>query len=621
MNLTLLFQKDCVSLTHTIPHLVFSTMKIKNKYLLLAGLAFICNINVYAQSSDSIINKDSLINSDSLKISEMTLALEEARINEMNLRLEMETLRFATVVSDSIKKAELKHQIDSLRNVTVATPVVVEHDTLYYIYAKRGGVSPRERAATVSGLVLSLGKMFTLDPDSVYIESTDIASELMYKEKVIASFTDLDGLWENTTRDELAKERRVIIVNKLYQLQKEFGLMQLVKRISLFILVLTVQGALIWGTTWLYRRGKIRIRRLKETKLKALSIRGYELFDTQKQVRILIFLANVLRYIFILLQLMISVPILFSLFPQTENLAYKIFSYAWNPIKTIAVAVVNYVPDLFMIVIIWLAIRYLVKGVRYLAGEIQSEKLKINGFYPDWAQPTYQIIRFLLYAFMIAMIYPYLPGADSGIFQGVSVFVGLIVSLGSSSVIGNIMAGLVMTYMRPFKIGDRIKLNDTVGNVVEKTPFVTRIKTPKNEVITIPNSFILSSHTVNYSSSARNYGLIIHSEISFGFEIYWETVHKLLIEAALRTPGVSKDPKPFVLETSLQDFYVMYQINAYIKDADKIAQIYSDLHQNIQVMANEAGIELMSPHYFAGRDGSEITIPKEYIKKSENPQV
>jgi small-conductance mechanosensitive channel len=173
----------------------------------------------------------------------------------------------------------------------------------------------------------------------------------------------------------------------------------------------------------------------------------------------------------------------------------------------------------------------LIKGVEYIAGEIESEKLKITGFYPDWAQPTFNIIRFLLYVFMIAMIYPYLPGSNSGVFQGISVFVGLIVSLGSSTAIANIIAGLVITYMRPFRIGDRIKLGETEGNVIEKTPFVTRIRTPKNEVVTIPNSFIMSSHTTNYSSSARDYGLIIHSKVTFGYEVPKEEVLDLLIHA------------------------------------------------------------------------------------------
>ena len=297
--------------------------------------------------------------------------------------------------------------------------------------------------------------------------------------------------------------------------------------------------------------------------------------------------------------MLITIPLLFAIFPQTKGLAYQIFSYIWNPIKNILVGIVDYIPNLFAILIICFAVKYLVRLVHYLSREVEAGRLKFGGFYPDWAMPTYHIIRFLLYAFMIAMIYPYLPGAKSGVFQGISVFIGLIVSLGSSTVIGNVIAGLVITYMRPFKLGDRIQLNDTTGNVIEKTPLVTRIKTPKNEVVTIPNSFIMSSHTVNYSASAREYGLIIHSEVTIGYDVPWRQVHQLLIEAALNTPGVIDDPRPFVLETSLSDWYPVYQINAYIREADKLAQIYSDLHQNIQDRFNEAGIEIMSPHYMA----------------------
>ena len=210
---------------------------------------------------------------------------------------------------------------------------------------------------------------------------------------------------------------------------------------------------------------------------------------------------------------------------------------------------------------------------------------------------------------MIAMIYPYLPGSKSGVFQGISVFVGLIISLGSSTVIGNIIAGLVITYMRPFKPGDRIKLNDTIGNVMEKTVLVTRIRTPKNEIVTIPNSFMMSSHTVNYSESARSYGLIIHTEVSIGYDIPWRKVHQLLIDAALATPGIQNNPEPFVLETSLSDWYPVYQINAFIQEADQMPKIYSGLLQSIQDKFDKAGIEIMSPHYIATRDGNESTIP------------
>jgi small-conductance mechanosensitive channel len=301
---------------------------------------------------------------------------------------------------------------------------------------------------------------------------------------------------------------------------------------------------------------------------------------------------------------------LFSIFPQTKHFATKLFSYAITPVKSILHAIVDYIPNLFVIIIIWLSIRYLIKGIGFIAKEIESERLKLTGFYADWAMPTFNILKYLLYAFMIAMIYPYLPGLDSDMFKGVSIFVGIIVSLGSSSIIANIMAGLVMTYMRPFKIGDRIKLNDTVGNVIEKSPFVTRIKTTKNEIVTIPNSQIMTAQTTNYSASAKDYGLIIHSNISIGYEIPWQKAHECLIRAGKGIEDVLTDREPFVLDLGLEDYYNIYQINVYISDADKMQKILTDLHSKIQDIFLEEGIEIESPVLISSR--------KESVKKGKD---
>lgn len=556
--------------------------------------------------------------SDSAYVANLQKTLEEARLNEANMRMEMEQMKLQMATADSVKYAQQRQRIDSLRQFTKGIPVVADGDTLFYLFTKRGGYTPQQRAQMTGMAVEELGKRFNLRPDSVSIDHSDIVSDLMYGNKVLLSLTDQDALWEGVSRDSLAKERRENVVSKLHEMKAEHSIWRMVKRILYFVLVIVGQYLLFRLTNWLFRKVKARILRLKDTKIKPVSIQGYELLDTQKQANLLVFLASVGRYILMALQLLFTVPLIFIIFPQTEGLAYRLLGYIWNPIRSIFVSIVDYIPKLFTIIVIWYAVKYLVRLVLYLAREVEVGRLKINGFYPDWAMPTFHIIRFLLYAFMIAMIYPYLPGASSGVFQGISVFVGLIVSLGSSTVIGNIIAGLVITYMRPFKMGDRIKLNDTTGDIIEKTPLVTRIRTPKNEVVTVPNSFIMSSHTVNYSTSAREYGLIIHSEVSIGYDIPWRQVNQILIDAALNTPGVVDDPRPFVLETSLSDWYPVYQINAYIKEAAKMAQIYSDLHQNIQDKFNEAGIEIMSPHYMAVRDGNETTIPKDDLRNSDS---
>lgn len=564
--------------------------------------------NDSSQTDESVVlSSEERYIRDSTLIQEMMNQLQEMRMNEMLLRAELDNIRNQNLIADSIKMAEQRSRIDSLRAITPGIPVIIDGDTLFNLYSERGGYTATARAEMTQEVMIKIGKTNSLRRDSVYILENDHFTDIMYGSQVIISITDQDALWEHMSRKELAEKYVPIIAEKINYLKDDNSFWQIIFRGALFVLVIFVQYLLFRFVNYLFRKLRRAIIRFKHQRMKPVIIREYELVNTRQLGHIMIFFSNLLRIGILLLLLMFTVPVLFAIFPQTENIAFSIFLYIINPLKMIFKSIVEYIPNLFIILVIWFFVKYLIKGLRYITKEIETEKLKITGFYPDWAHPTFNIIRFLLYAFMIAMIYPYLPGSNSGVFQGISVFVGLIISLGSSSIIGNIIAGLVITYMRPYKLGDCIKLNDTTGNVIEKTPFVTRLRTPKNEVVTVPNSFIMSSHTVNYSESARNYGLIIHTSVSFAYDTPWRTVHDLLINAALRTPGVLQNPKPFVLETELQDYYPCYQINAYIKNADIIPDIMSDLMQNIQDLFNEAGIELMTPHYYANRDGNTAT--------------
>ncbi|MDR2765136.1 MAG: mechanosensitive ion channel family protein [Tannerella sp.] len=564
--------------------------------------------------ADSMLSKTM---NDSLRIEALMLQIREMELREIMLRTELDNVHHAERAADSIKITEQRRQIDSLRAVTPAVPVVVGQDTLFTIYARQGGLTPRRRAENVQEQILETGKDLTFGKDSLRIENGMSLTDLMYGEKVIFSITDQDACWEHTTRDKLAEQYRVSVSRKIDELKRENGLAQWFKHLGLFLLVILLQAGLFYLTNRLFLKLRHRILLLeKQKKLKPLFvIRDYEVLNTSRQEKALLVMAKGLKWVLILLQLVFSVPMLFAIFPQTQSFAETLFLYIFEPLKLIFWSIIHYIPNLFRIIVIFLCIHYLVKGIRYIACEIEHEKLKINGFFPDWAQPTFNIVRFFLYAFMIAMIYNYLPYSNSVIFKGMSVFVGLMVSLGSTTVIGNILAGFVITYMRPFKTGDRIKLNDTEGHVIEKSPFVTRLRTPKNEIVTIPNSQVMSSNITNHSSSAKIYGLIIHTEVGFGFNVPRQQVCRLLIRAALETPCVLDNPKPFVLETELKDSYPVYQINACVKEVDNLPTIYSELHRHIHDVFQEAGIELVLPHYYAGRDGNPIAMPPEYPEK------
>jgi small-conductance mechanosensitive channel len=364
-------------------------------------------------------------------------------------------------------------------------------------------------------------------------------------------------------------------------------------------LVIAFQALLIYLVNLFFKWFSARANAYGEARFKPFKIKKIQIINARQIINVCHFLIKILRYVVNIFQLYLTIPMLFSLFAPTKNLAATLFGYILTPLKNFVLGVINYIPNLITIIVILLIVRYMLRGLKFFSAQIQKGKLVIPGFYADWAQPTYNILRALLYAFTIAIIYPYLPGSDSAIFQGVSVFIGIIFSLGSSSAIGNLVAGMVLTYMRPFKIGDRIKINDTTGFVVEKSPIVVRVKTHKNEYVTFPNMMVLTSSIVNYhtSSTEDEDGLIIYAEMTMNYSVPWREVHKLLISAALKTAHIQKKPKPYVLQTALDDYYCRYQINAYTREVNLTPSIYSELYEHIQDAFAAAGISLTAPAY------------------------
>ena len=331
--------------------------------------------------------------------------------------------------------------------------------------------------------------------------------------------------------------------------------------------------------------------------------------------KIFLFITTGVQYFINLVLLYITLPIIFSIFPDTENIAAELINLVISPLKTIFVSFLEFIPSLITIIIIIAITHYGIKFIKYIMEAIEQEKLKIPGFYPDWAKTTFSLLRIFVWIFSFIIIFPHLPGSSSDAFQGVSVFIGVIFSLGSTAIIGNLIAGLVITYMRPFLIGDMIKVGDKTGSVVQKTTFAIKIRTAKKELITIPNSTILTSQIVNLSTSNKKGGIVLYSTVTIGYDVPWRKVHEILIDAAKKTNYTLETPEPFVLQTSLDDFYVSYQVNVHTDKPILQPKIYSALHQNIQDGFNEAGIEIMSPHYSAARDGNQSTIPEENLPK------
>lgn len=591
-----------------------------------------CSIASYGQT-DSIVQKNDSINNIALNEYNQKLGeVEKLRVADSIKKAELESQLLKLKTTDNLQKEDLLQQlksieenekkriedkkthIESLRNTAKGYPVIgAMKDTLFLIYSKIGASTPKERAINISRKIEKLYEDDFLKADSILVMKSENTFDIIYGEIIIMSISENDAIWYGKGMPELAQSFKETIKNSIVEAKNENSWLKLIARIGLVLLVIGIAWAMIWLIGKGYSKLLLFINSKKDKWLKNLSYKDYTFLTAEQELQVVLFLVKIFRWFVYAVLLYITLPIIFSIFPFSRDWADALFHLIWSPFKGVLIAIWEYLPNLFSILVIYFVMKYVIRFVRYIFHEIEAEKLKLSGFHADWAMPTYSIVNFLLYAFMFVLIFPYLPGSDSNIFKGVSVFIGVLFSLGSSSAIANMVAGLVITYMRPFKIGDRIKIGDVTGDVVEKTLLVTRIRTIKNEVITIPNSSVLNGNTTNYSSEAIEKGLIIHTTVTIGYDVPWKDMHQALIDAALRTNLILDEPKPFVLQTSLEDFYVSYQINAYTREAGKQALIYSNLHQNIQDVCNERGIEILSPHYRAARDGNMTTIPADYL--------
>ena len=355
------------------------------------------------------------------------------------------------------------------------------------------------------------------------------------------------------------------------------------------------------------------------TRIRSFYIQKVEILPSDRATDILITLAKYIYVALVLVLIYFYISLVFSFFPLTEALAVRLFGYAVSAFNVVWKALVSYLPSIFLIAVIALITRYVIKLVRFIFTEIGRGTITIPGFYSDWAGPTFKIVRLMIIVLAAVMIFPYLPGSATPAFQGVTIFLGFLLSLGSTAVVANVVAGIVLTYMRAFDIGDRVRIADTVGDVVETTLLVARVRTIKNVDVTIPNAMVLGSHIINFSSPAEEVGLILHAAVTIGYDVPWRKVHELLIAAARATQHILEEPAPFVLQTSLDDFYVSYELNAYTREPNKMATIHSELFQNVQDRFNEAGVEILSPHYTALRDGHHTTIPEDYLPAAYRP--
>jgi len=349
--------------------------------------------------------------------------------------------------------------------------------------------------------------------------------------------------------------------------------------------------------------------KVTEEKRVALRIQSQVIVSAKDMSKIFVWLIRATGFVIAIFIGFSFLNIALGLFERTRNLATNLLELTLSSIGFVIQQIIDYIPSLLVIIVVLLIVRFVLHVLRLVFKGIGNGRISIPGFYSEWSATSFNLLRLLVYALTLIIIFPYLPGSDSPAFQGLSLFLGLLLSLGSTTAVANVVAGIVLTYTRAFNVGDRVSVHNTVGVVVERGMFVTRLENAKKEIISIPNSMTLTSHIINYSEQARGPGLIIYTSVTIGYDVPWTKVHELLIGAALKTDKIEADPEPFVLQKSLDDYSVNYQLNATTKDAVGMPRTHSDLNANILDAFNEAGLEIMSPMFVATRDGTELTLP------------
>lgn len=494
-------------------------------------------------------------------------------------------------------------------NAVQGAPVVLRGKTLFYVRTRAGSVSPAERAGLISKRLAAIANDPFRENLDVRLVDSDQGTDVLIDDTLVLTVSDTDSVAYGVDRQELAQRVADELERELAAAHQEASIEHQARSWGFTFLLLAMLALLLWLVNRFYHRLE---RVINET-----FARKFEKQDSGESLRYAsqplrlaaLFLLRVARIALWLLLLIVLLPIVLSFFPETRALYEQIVDLLREPLIAVWEGIVQFLPNLFFILVIVFGAWLIIHGLRTFFDQVQKGTIRLGGFDPEWSPLTKNLLTLLSIALTLVIIFPYLPFSDAPAFQGISIFLGLLFTLSSSSVVANLIAGVMLTYNGAFRMGDLVELGGTVGTVVKKSLFTTRVRTFKNEEVSIPNSVVIGASIRNFSVLAKNSGLILHAEVTIGYDVPWRQVHELMIAAAQATPGIMAEPPPFVLQRSLNDWHVSYEINAYTQQADKMPRVLSDLMTNIQDKFNAAGVEIMSPSYYSLRDGNTVTIP------------
>ncbi len=389
------------------------------------------------------------------------------------------------------------------------------------------------------------------------------------------------------------------------------GLVRFLGSTAVLVLLLLAAGRVFaaidaWLDAWSERSGGFRLQQV-------------ELLEPERVARIGKLALRIGRVALILFLFYLYIPVALSSLPATEPFAHRVIPFVLGPLAAIGLAIVRYIPNLITLILIVVVIRWALKLFKIFMSAVGEGEIVLGSFKPAWAAQTYRLVHILGIIFAVVLMYPFLPGSDSAVFKGLSVFIGAALTFGAGASISNLVSGVMLTYNSTFEIGDRVRMGETVGDVIELGLFFTLLRTLDNERVSVPNAVALKGEVVNISEASDLGGLKLRITAGIGYDTEWQQVYDLLKEAARRTDNVRPEPEPTVLQSSLDDYAVTYTLVAVLDDPRKALDTRSELSQNIQDAFNEAGVEIMTPAVRAVRDSLDPAIPEQYLPDRSGP--
>jgi small-conductance mechanosensitive channel len=487
--------------------------------------------------------------------------------------------------------------------------VVIDGKTLFSVRGVRALPAER-RAEEIENRIETVAGNSKIGANSLTLEDHPEGTWIMADGQRILAVLNEDASIEGISPRPLAEIYRGRIVEAIEAYRRDRRTGFLWWRI-LYALVATVVllVALRFGR-WIVGSLRAGFERRYRARIEGFEHKAHHIIKVKQIWQVLVGLLNFTYGLTIAVAVYVYLHRIFSLFPWTRAFANNMYRMAVDPLRTMGSGLVGIIPNLIFLGILVVVTHYGLKLIRAVFDSLGAGTMTWKGFDPEWALPTYRLVRLLVIAFAVVVAYPYIPGSESGAFKGVSLLIGVIFSLGSSSLIGNLVAGYSMTYRRAFRVGELVKIGEHIGNVEQIRLLVTHLRTRKNEEVIIPNSSILSSEVINYSSIANTRGLILHTTVGIRYDVPWRQVEAMLLEAAARTEGLRRDPTPFVLQMELRDFSVTYEINVSCDKPHSMLTFRTALHRNILDVFNEYGIQVMVPAYEGDPDQPKI-VPRE----------